>query len=68
MLFRRRKKSTEDAQAALEDACKNLKQVEQRSDEVSRVSEAIKQVGERNHFAEQLEEIVLHLRHRGSFE
>lgn len=57
MLFRRRKQATEDAKKALDEACEKLQEVKERGHEVSRVSKALKEMGERNHFAEQMEEI-----------
>lgn len=65
MLFRRRKGNA-DAQKALDDARKNLYKVQKRGSEVSRISNALKEIGERNHFAEQMEEIIV--RARGSLE
>jgi len=61
MWFRRRKTDTiVEATEALEDAKKNLQEIKQRSGEVSRVSNALRDFRERNHFAEQLEAIILH--------
>jgi hypothetical protein len=61
MWFRRRK--TEDsiveASEALEDAEKNLKKVNRRGPEVQRVSDALKEFRERNHFIEEIESIFL---------
>lgn len=60
MLFRRRnKESAEKAQKALEDAKKNLREVQQRGTEVSAISNALREIRERNHFAEQMEEIFV---------
>lgn len=59
MRFLRRKKATEDAQRALEDACEKLHEVRQRGKEVSAISNALREIGERNHFAEQMEEIIV---------
>jgi hypothetical protein len=58
MLFRRRK-ATEEAQKALDEAKKNLKQVQERGSEVSRISNALREMRERNHFSEQMEEIIV---------
>lgn len=57
MLFRRHKQATEDAQKALDEAREKLQEVRERGHEVSKVSRALKEIGERNHFAEQMEEI-----------
>ena len=56
MLFRRRRNT--EAAEALEDARKNLKKVQSRGGEVSRVAKALKDIRDRNHFAEALEAII----------
>lgn len=56
-LFRRRD-SSDEAKNALEDAKHNLRKVQARSSEVSRVANALKEIRERNHFAEHLEAII----------
>lgn len=63
-LPRRRSKATEEATKALKDAEKNLHEVKQRGCEVQQVANALKEIRERNHFAEQLEGIIL--RHGGT--
>lgn len=60
MWFLRRK--TDDrirAEAALEDAQRNLEAVQQRNDEVSHISQALRDFRERNHLGEQLELIII---------
>lgn len=59
MLFRRRKQATEDAQKALDQAREKLKEVRERGQEVSAISNALREMRERNHFAEQMEEIIV---------
>jgi vacuolar-type H+-ATPase subunit H len=58
-LRRRRSKATEEATKALKDAEKNLHEVKERGCEVRKVATALKEIRERNHFAEQLEAIIL---------
>lgn len=48
-----------DSEKALADAKRNLKRVQKRNEEVSEVADALKKIRERNHFAEELEAIVL---------
>lgn len=60
MWWRRRKTDTiVEATEALQDAEKNLQEVKDRSGEVRRISNALRDFRERNHFAEQLEAIIL---------
>ena len=60
MWWRRRKTDTiVEATEALEHAEKNLEEVKGRSGEVRKVSNALRDFRERNHFAEQLEAIIL---------
>lgn len=61
MRFRRRKSddTLAEANAALEDAEKNLQRVKRRGTEVHRVVGALREIRERNHFGEQLEQIIL---------
>lgn len=54
----RRSDSAEEAKNALADAKTNLRKVQARSSEVTRVANALKEIRERNHFAEQLEAII----------
>lgn len=66
MRFRRRNKPSVESERALEDAKKNLCDVQKRGAEVSDVANALKDFRERNHIAEQLEEILI--RRRGSLQ
>lgn len=60
MWFRRRRnESTEEAVKALEDAETHLTRIRTRGCEVSKVASALRDIRERNHFAEQMEEIIL---------
>lgn len=61
---RRRIKELAEADDALKEAQQNLRQVQRRSGEVTKISEALRDIRERNHFAENLESIIL--RHGGS--
>lgn len=59
-LFRRREnRSGEEARLALKDAETQLEKVEQRDIEVKRVVAAHKRLQSQNHFAEQLENIII---------
>jgi len=58
-LRRRLSKSSEEAGEALEDARKNLRRVKKRGEEVTKLSESLREIREQNHFAEQMEEIIL---------
>lgn len=53
------KDTTEQATEALQDAQQNLQRVKRRGSEVKRVSTAIRNLRERNHFVEQIEEIIV---------
>jgi hypothetical protein len=59
MWFRRSKKAKEDAETALEESKQKLKEVIERGPEVTALSKAFKDFREKNHIAEQLEEILL---------
>ena len=59
MWFRRGNKAGVESEEALKDATKNLCEVQKRQPEVTKIANALKEFRERNHFAEQLEEIVL---------
>lgn len=64
MWFRRRNKDRGvESEAALEDAQRNLCEVQKRGREVSSVANALKEIREKNHFAEALEAIMV--RHGG---
>lgn len=57
--FRRRdRQKMKDSQQALLDASESLHQVEARSKEVREISGALRNIRERNHFAEQLRVIM----------
>lgn len=60
MWFRRRRvnKSAEEAKAALAEAREALRTVQERGDEVSTIANSAKKINDRNHFAEQIEEII----------
>lgn len=53
MIFRGRKK-VDESKVALEEAEENLKDIQTRNDEVKDVSSALREIRERNHFAEQM--------------
>jgi hypothetical protein len=58
--FRRRSEEpTTDSELALKNAQKNLREVKQRGKEVTEIAEALREIRERNHFAEQLELIII---------
>jgi hypothetical protein len=62
MWFLRRRKTEKlivEAAEALEDAKKNLNKVNRRGPEVRRVSGALRDFRERNHFIEEIESIFL---------
>lgn len=59
LLNRRKTKTDQEATAALNDAEKNLRRIKRRSDEVTEVSESLKEIRQNNHFAEAMEEIIL---------
>jgi hypothetical protein len=56
--FRGENKSGEAAKEALADAQENLRVIRKRGEEVTAVSEALRDIRERNHFAEHMEEIL----------
>jgi hypothetical protein len=58
MWFRRRTDPREEATEALKDAEKNLREVKKRGREVSRVSNALRELRERDRFGEQIEHIL----------
>lgn len=55
---RKRNKTMEDSQKAVLDSLESLKQVQAREPEVRAVSKTLKDIRERNHFAEQLQAIM----------
>lgn len=62
MRFRRSKKTDVESEKALEEARENLREVQKRGGEVSKVANALKDLRERNHFAEQMEAIIIRQR------
>jgi hypothetical protein len=58
-LRRRRSESSDEATAAVKDAQKHLNRVRKRDQEVSDLSDSLREVRQRNHFAEQMEEIII---------
>jgi t-SNARE complex subunit (syntaxin) len=62
-LRKRQSKSTKEAADALQEAHENLREVQKRNPEVLRVSRSLRELRERNHFAENLEAIII--RHGG---
>jgi len=60
MRFLRRNKSEKnDAAKAVEEAQKNLEETKETGKEVSEVANALRRIRERNHFAEQLEAVII---------
>lgn len=57
-LFRRRKRKSLEAEIANIDADRNLKRVLDRDPEVKAVARTLRVIRERNHFAEQLDEMM----------
>lgn len=51
--------SAKKAEEALNDAHRNLREVKKRGEEVTQVSNALKHLRQRNHFAEALEAIIV---------
>ena len=62
---RRETKTGEDAEAALKDAKKQVRKAERRTEEVSDVVDALRELRERNHFADAIEKVIV--KRRGSF-
>jgi hypothetical protein len=54
---RKRKKETE-SRVALATSIENLERTKDRATDVTEITEALKQLRERNHFAEQLQSIM----------
>jgi hypothetical protein len=61
-LRRRASRSGDEAKKALEEAEKALRTVQERGDLVTEIAQDAIRIRERNHFAEQLEELVLQRR------
>ena len=59
----RAKPTSKEADLALKDAHRNLREVKKRGEEVTNVSNALKDLYARNHFAERLEAIII--QHKG---
>ena len=63
MRFRWRSKDKDgESGKALQDAQKNLRAVQKRGREVTSVANALRELREKNHFAEQMEEIIVRRR------
>lgn len=62
-LRKRQSRLTEEATDALRDAEKNLREVQKRNPEVLKISKSLRELRERNHFAENLQAIII--RHGG---
>lgn len=58
MWFRRDRKEDPEAKKALREAYQHLEEVQSRSEEVHRVAEASREFRRRNHFAEDLSQIL----------
>lgn len=59
MRFRIHKSQNPEATKAFVDAHRNLREVKARTPEVQRVASAVRETLRRNHFAEQLQSIVI---------
>jgi hypothetical protein len=55
---RKRRESMTESQKAVKEATQSLKRVQERDPEVRAVSKTLKDIRERNHFAEQLKIIM----------
>jgi len=64
MWFRRKGKEEEKSKDALKDAEQNLREIKRRTSQVVEVVEALRELREGNHFAEQLEELIVRRRGR----
>lgn len=58
----RTKKPKGDSEAALRDAEQNLSKVKKQGEEVSSIVDTLREFRERNHFAEQLEDMIIRRR------
>jgi F0F1-type ATP synthase epsilon subunit len=56
--FRRKIDEGVRAEAALEDAERNLEEIKKRHPEVRRVSAALRDIREKNHLSQQIDEII----------
>lgn len=61
---RRRNDSNTDSEEALKDAKQQVRKAEKRTKEVTEVVDALRELRERNHFADAMEEIIV--KRRGS--
>lgn len=59
MWFRRASEAEQEVKAALEDAQARLQEAQQKGPEASRLSRIFREVRERNHLAEQVEDFIL---------
>lgn len=62
MWFPWRGKPVKDVEAALRDANRGLRHAKNQSEEVSSLADSLREFRERNHFAEQLEEMIIRRR------
>jgi hypothetical protein len=63
--FKRRDDSKKEAEEALANAEKASEEIQKQGSEISALADAFREFRERNHFAEQLEEIIV--RKRGGY-
>ncbi len=59
---RRRNDSPDDSKEALKDAKRQVRKAERRTEEVTEVVDALRELRERNHFADAMEEIIVRRR------
>jgi uncharacterized protein YhaN len=59
---RRKGKDKQESEDALNEAKNNLKEIKKRTAQVEEVVEALRELREGNHFAEQLEELIVRRR------
>lgn len=62
MWFRRRTKGLDKSEKALQEAEERVFETHRQGHEVAKVAESLRYISDRNHFAEQLEEIILRRR------
>lgn len=62
MWFKRRSRVNPESEAALRESSKRLREARDRGKEVTDIADALRQIRERNHFAEQLEDIIMRRR------
>lgn len=56
---RRRTEPSKDSEEALKDASKQVRKAQRRTQEVSDVVDALRELRERNHFADAMEEVIV---------